>query len=246
MIELFSKHGLCLSPEQEKKLKLYYTQMIEWNQNVNLTSIVEYEEVIRKHFLDSALLLKIPDPAKEDSNDENPSGLFLPEKPIRVMDVGTGAGFPGLVLAILCPEWEVVLLDSLQKRIDFLNTLIAELSLSNVRAIHGRAEEVGRDEKNRLGFDLVVSRAVADLRLLLEFCIPFVSDDGYFVSYKGPRFEDEILSAARAMEELNVNAEFDQHFDLEGEQRVLVGFHRTGPLPEKYPRRPGIPSKRPL
>lgn len=232
MVELFAEYGLQLSSEQEEMLKRYFELLVEWNQKMNLTSITEYEDVVRKHFLDSALLL-----SRE---------MIAAENELRVIDVGTGAGFPGLVLAILCPKWEVVLLDSLNKRVDFLSVVISELGLKNARAIHGRAEELGRDGKYRSGFDLVVSRAVADMRLLLELCMPFVSDGGIFVSYKGPKFEEEISSAGHAMEELRAKVDFEAKVSLGDSERVLVGFVRSGELPDKYPRRPGIPAKRPL
>jgi len=241
MIDLFSEYGLSLSEEQRDQLESYYHRLIEWNQKINLTTITSYDDVVRKHFLDSAMLLSLG----QDSSPEL-SKILSSERSLRVIDVGTGAGFPGLVLAILRPDWEIVLLDSLNKRIDFLNVVISELSLKNVRAVHGRAEEFGRDEDFRCGFDLVVSRAVADLRLLLEFCIPFVSDDGIFVSYKGPKVEEELTCSSHAFEELKADIAFEHKLSLGDSERTLVGFSRVGDLPDKYPRRPGIPAKRPL
>ncbi len=234
MQELFTKFDIDISPTQEEMLKSYYDLLISWNEKINLTSITSYDEVVAKHFLDSALLLSssfCKSALKSDS---------------RIMDVGTGAGFPGMVLAILKPEWKIVLLDSLNKRVDFLNEIISKLSLNNVTAIHGRAEDIARDENYREGFDLVVSRAVADMSLLLELCVPFVSDEGYFVAYKGPKYKDEISSAAHALSELCVKCVSDDSFDLFGADRTLVFFERAGILPDKYPRRAGIPAKRPL
>ena len=217
--DVFSSNGISVSDVQSDFFQRYYDLLIDWNGRMNLTSITDYEEVIEKHFLDSALLLSpvFTDPGFDFSE-------VLSRDDLRLMDVGTGAGFPGLVLAILRPTWQITLLDSLNKRIDFLNAVISELGLKNVQAIHGRAEELGRDDAHRLRYDLVVSRAVADLRLLLEFCMPFVSESGYFVSYKGPKFSSELTSASHALEELHTVCCFDREFSLGESERVLVGF----------------------
>ena len=234
MQELFGKYGVVISSSQVEMLDTYYDLLVSWNEKTNLTSITDYDDVVVKHFLDSALLLS-------SSIDE-----FNSASGTRVLDVGTGAGFPGLVLAILRPEWSIVLLDSLNKRIDFLNDVIKKLSLNNVITIHGRAEDIARNEDFRKGFDLVVSRAVADMSLLLEFCIPFVKDEGCFVAYKGPKYSDEIRLSNNALDELNAKFLFVKSFDLSGADRMLVFFDRDGELPDKYPRRAGIPAKRPL
>lgn len=234
MRELFDRYGISITPDQEEMLKRYFDLLVSWNEKINLTSITSYDDVLIKHFLDSALLLS----SSVDGFDLKPEA--------RMIDVGTGAGFPGMVLGILKPEWDIVLLDSLNKRVEFLNDVISELSLKNVMAIHGRAEDLARDEKYRIGFDLVVSRAVADMSLLLELCIPFVSDEGCFVAYKGPKFSDELSLSSHAMDELKVKHLFENSFDLAGADRTLVFFVRDGELPEKYPRRAGIPAKRPL
>ena len=159
MRDLFLSFGIDISSSHEEMLKSYFDLLISWNEKINLTSITSYDEVLVKHFLDSALILSS---SVSDLNLSSDS---------RVLDVGTGAGFPGMVLAILKPDWEFVLLDSLGKRVEFLNVIIEKLSLDNVVAIHGRAEDIARDQNYREGFDLVVSRAVADMRLLLELCI---------------------------------------------------------------------------
>lgn len=238
MIDIFSKNGVEISSVQEEQFNTYYDLLISWNKKMNLTSITSYDEVLMKHFLDSALLFSGLDNSDFDA--------FISDGKKRVLDVGTGAGFPGLVLAILRPDWEFVLLDSLNKRVDFLYHVIDELSLANVSAIHSRAEDLARDDNYRCGFDLVVSRAVADLRLLLELCIPFVSDDGYFVSYKGPKYESELKLSEHAQDELGVNHLFDKSFCLSDADRTLVVFNRVCELSDKYPRRAGIPAKRPL
>ena len=238
---VFESRGFSLSPEQCDRLSLFFDLLVKWNQRMNLTSITDFEEVVEKHFLDSALLLS------PEFSDMQPSlSDVLSVDAIHVMDVGTGAGFPGLVLAILRPSWEITLLDSLNKRVEFLHAVISELGLDHVWAIHGRAEDLGREDVHRLRYDLVVSRAVADTRLLLEICMPFVSDNGIFVSYKGPKFSDELSLASHAMEELRVTHIFDCSFSLGESRRVLVGFRHDGEFPEKYPRRAGIPAKRPL
>ena len=234
MRDLFLSFGIDISSSHEEMLKSYFDLLISWNEKINLTSITSYDEVLVKHFLDSALILSS---SVSDLNLSSDS---------RVLDVGTGAGFPGMVLAILKPEWKFVLLDSLGKRVEFLNVIIEKLSLDNVVAIHGRAEDIARDQNYREGFDLVVSRAVADMRLLLELCIPFVNEDGFFVSYKGPRFAEELSTASHALEELNVKCVSDVSFDLSGADRSLVFFKRDGLLSDRYPRRAGIPAKRPL
>lgn len=164
MRDIFKQFDIELSDQQENKLKEYYKILVEENKKMNLTSITEYEDVVWKHFLDSALIMK-------DSlwNGKN-----------KVFDVGTGAGFPGIVLAILNPESKFVLLDSLNKRVDFLKQVCDKLKINNVTAIHGRAETYGQNEMYRNQFDFVVSRAVAELPILMEYCVPFAKVNGYF------------------------------------------------------------------
>lgn len=235
MKKCFEKNGFALSEEQEEKLKKYYQLLVSYNKKVNLTSVTEEEEVWRVHFFDSALLLT-----------GGLGGGLSSREGIRVLDVGSGAGFPGMVLAILRPDWEFVLLDSLGKRVDFLNLVSKELELKNVRATHGRAEELARENDYREGFDLVVSRAVAELRLLLELCVPFVKNDGVFVSYKGPKYQEEIAAAENAMKELVCRKAKVHSFCLDGNERFLLEISRAGELPERYPRRTGVPARRPL
>ncbi len=160
MKDIFEKYGIFLEEDQVKKLLQYYEMIREWNEKINLTTIVERNEVFWKHFLDSALIMK--------------SELWQREKEESILDIGTGAGFPGMVLAILNPKKKFVLLDSLSKRIDFLKRVIEKLQLENVKVFHGRAETYGRMVEFRNKFDFVVSRAVAELPVLMEYCIPFV------------------------------------------------------------------------
>lgn len=231
MKEIFEKNGIAISEKQEQQLKRYYELLVEWNEKINLTAITDYKEVVRKHFLDSALLLQCE--------------KFFGKG--KVLDVGTGAGFPGMVLAIFSPEKEFVLLDSLGKRVDFLKLVADELGLKNVSSYHGRAEDYGRNEEFRNQFDFVVSRAVAELPLLLEYCIPFVKKDGYFVSYKGKKYKEEIQISANAFEQLDCVKDDIYNFLLEEkEERVLLFIKNKELTNSKYPRKAGKPKKKPL
>lgn len=241
MIKTFAENGIDITEEQAEKFQTYYELLTEWNQKINLTAITEYEEVVRKHFIDSALLLRCE--------------KFTGRKGKRVLDVGTGAGFPGIVLSILCPEASFVLLDSLKKRVDFLNLVIEKLQLKNVQVFHGRAEDFGRQKDFRNQFDFVVSRAVAELPLLLEYCIPFVRKDGYFISYKGRKYKKEMEMADNALEKLSCHFENEEIFSLNGERlfqddeqdkRVLLFIQNEKDTDSKYPRRAGKPKKNPL
>lgn len=233
MRKIFESYGIALSQEQEEKLNIYYQLLIEDNEKINLTSITEYEDVIWKHFLDSSF------PMAADVWQKNVSA--------KVLDVGTGAGFPGMVLAVLNPQKKFTLLDSLKKRVDFLQKVINALSLSNVEAFHGRAETFGRKVKFRNQYDFVVSRAVAELPVLMEYCIPFVKENGYFISYKGKRQEEEMEKADNAFTELGASFHHLQQFQLrEGEQRYLLFIQNNELTKEKYPRKEGKPKKNPL
>ncbi len=233
MKDIFKKNGIQISEEAIAKLEIYYDLMIKWNNKINLTSIVERDQVIEKHFLDSALIMK----------DELWSSAFCS----KIMDVGTGAGFPGMVLAILNPDKEFHLLDSLKKRVDFLEEMKQTLSLDNVQCFHGRAEIYGQDQEFRNRYDIVVSRAVADLPVLIEYCIPFVREGGYFVSYKGKKAEDELEYSKRALEELSAVYDHADKYKLDnGENRSLLYIKNEGKTNQKYPRRDGKPRKSPL
>lgn len=233
MKKIFETYGIILSDEQEVKLNKYYELLIDWNKKVNLTSITEYEDVVWKHFLDSALLMT--------------TEKWKKKSVATVLDVGTGAGFPGMVLAILNSENKFVLLDSLNKRIDFLNVLIEKLSLDNVETYHGRAEVYGRETNFRNQFDFVISRAVAELPVLMEYCIPFVKKEGYFISYKGKKQEEEVELATNAFHELNASFDSLEKFELQnGEKRFLLFIQNKSLTNEKYPRKEGKPKKKPL
>lgn len=231
--KLFSENEITISDKQKQQFQKYFNLLIEWNQRINLTSITDYEEVIWKHFIDSALLTK--------------SSLYKDRERKSVLDLGTGAGFPGMVLAILTPEKHFVLIDSLQKRIDFLSYVVRELRLDNVQVFHGRAEDYGRKENFRNQFDFVVSRAVAELPLLLEYCIPFVKENGYFVSYKSKRYREEIEISEYAFSELTSKLQkVESYYLKDGDERVLLFIQNLSITNDKYPRRAGKPKKKPL
>ena len=231
--KVFDSYDILLSEYQCNQLNRYYELLVEWNEKINLTAITDYEEVIWKHFLDSALLLKC--------------SVFQQTKRNRILDLGTGAGFPGLVLAILCPECEFYFVDSLKKRIDFLSIVCEELQIENVQLFHGRAEECGRRKDFRNQFDFVISRAVAQLPVLMEYCVPFVKKDGYFVSYKGKKYNDEIKLSENACQKLNIQLEKVEEFRIEDkEERYLLFFKNLSMTDEKYPRKSGKPKKNPL
>lgn len=233
MKKIFEPYQIKLSDEQILKLNKYYQLLIEWNEKINLTSITNYDEVVKKHFLDSALIMST-DIWKDNSIN-------------AVLDVGTGAGFPGMVLAILNPNIRFVLLDSINKRIDFLDALMDELAIKNVETYHGRAEVYARNEKFRNKFDFVVSRAVAELPVLMEYCIPFVKKNGYFVSYKGKKQEEELEKTKNAFRELDASLGKVEKFNLQdNEERFLLFIKNNCETKDKYPRKEGKPKKKPL
>ncbi len=210
----------------------YYEMLVKWNGFMNLTGITAYEEVMKKHFIDSLSLIKVFDTSEKSS----------------VIDVGTGAGFPGLALKIAFPWMKITLLDSLNKRIQFLNAVVDELGLKEVYTIHGRAEDYARLTKCREQFDLCVSRAVAHLASLSEYCLPFVKVGGYFVSYKSDKVNEEMAVSKNAIfllgGKINKNEEFLlPHSDI---FRSLICIKKIKPTSNKFPRKAGIPTKEPL
>lgn len=224
--------GLRLSENQIEQFLIYYEMLVEWNQVMNLTAITAYDDVMKKHFLDSVSLIKAYDVTK----------------PASVIDVGTGAGFPGLALKIAYPDMTITLLDSLNKRIQFLNAVIETLQLRGVQTIHGRAEDFAKPGKLREKYDLCVSRAVANLATLSEYCLPFVKKDGCFISYKSEKVSEELTAAERAISLLGGRAEKQVEFQLPDSDiyRNLVVIKKVGVTPLKYPRKAGLPAKEPL
>ena len=223
--------GIKLSEEQKTQFLQYYELLVEWNSFMNLTAITEFDQVITKHFLDS-LLVKVCDLAQ--------AGLIL--------DVGTVAVFPGFPLKIAFPEVEVVLLDSLNKRVKFLNEVIGQLGLSKITAIHGRAEDFARQKEYREQFDLVVSRAVANLSSRSEYCLPYVKVGGRFVSYKSGKLSEELTAAQKAIHVLGGEAKEPVYFQLTGteDERSFVCIEKGKATPKKYPRKAGTPAKEPI
>ena len=232
---LLESHKIILSGDQLQQLMAFYVCLIEQNKVMNLTAITEFEEVCRKHFLDSLSINRLP-------------GMMESAK--TLLDVGCGAGFPGLVLAIAYPKVQVTLLDSLQKRIGFLNSVIDQLGLSNCKAVHGRAEDLAREKSHRESYDLVVSRAVANLSTLSEYCLPFVRQDGFFVAYKSAKIAEEAPAAQQAIKILGGRSEEGAEFyltkDSPEDYRNLYVIRKTGRTPGKYPRKAGLPAKEPL
>ena len=226
--EELTKLGINLSEKQKEQLEKYYELLIEYNKFMNLTGITEKNDVYLKHFYDSLTLIKIIDLRRYDS----------------LCDIGTGAGFPGVVLKIVFPNLEVTLIDSLNKRIDFLNKVINELNLEKIVAIHSRIEEYGI--KNRECFDIVTARAVASTNILLEYAIPLVKQYGYFIPMKGNLDEKE--SFDNAIKVLNTKLEEKMIFKLpiEDSTRTLLRFKKISQTNKKYPRRFSEIKKKPL
>ncbi|MCM1063221.1 MAG: 16S rRNA (guanine(527)-N(7))-methyltransferase RsmG [Eubacterium sp.] len=224
--------GISLTDPQIQQFIVYYEMLTEWNQFMNLTAITEYDEVMKKHFIDSISLCKAFDFSKN----------------VSCIDVGTGAGFPGLALKIAYPGLQVTLLDSLNKRIRFLEAVIDRLSLTGIRTIHGRAEDLARPGRLRESFDLCVSRAVANLSTLSEYCLPFVKKGGYFISYKSEKITEEMEAAQNAISILGGKVKGHVGFLLPDSDiyRNLFVIKKERETPKKYPRRAGLPGKEPL
>ncbi len=224
--------GINLSLKQREQFDKYYELLVERNKVMNLTGITEYDEVNLKHFIDSLSVVRVVDMKSVK----------------RVIDVGTGAGFPGIPLKIAFPDTEILLLDSLNKRVKFLNEVITTLGLENITAIHGRAEDIAKNKFYREQFDLCVSRAVANLSTLCEYSLPFLWISGSFVSYKGEYSENEIKQAEKAVDILGGKISKIDRFKLPGTDmgRSLIKIDKVKKTPGKYPRKAGLPAKEPI
>ena len=225
------KLNIALSDKQVEQFLKYYELLVEWNSFMNLTAITDFDEVCKKHFVDSVSLIKAMDLTKEMS----------------VIDIGTGAGFPGIPLKIVFPNLKITLLDSLNKRIKFLDTVIEELALANINTLHGRAEDFAKPGKLRETYDLCVSRAVANLSTLSEYCLPYVKVGGFFVSYKSEKIEEESEAAKIAISILGGKVKDQVAFHLPDSDiyRNLYMIEKVKETNKKYPRKAGLPSKEP-
>ncbi len=230
MSDKFEEAGFTFSDLQKRQFYTFYNMLIEKNKVMNLTGITEFTEVVEKHFLDSIYLNRVTDL----------------DQLVKIIDLGTGAGFPGIPLKIAFPEIEITLVDSLNKRIHFIDEVIEELGLTSIHAIHARAEELARNQDYREKFDLCVSRAVANLSTLEEYCLPFVHIGGKFISYKSGEIEEEVQESKKACFLLGGKLKEVYKFDLEESKRSFVVVEKVKTTPKTYPRKAGTPSKMPL
>ena len=230
MSDKFEQAGFTFSDLQKRQFYTFYNMLIDKNKVMNLTGITEFTEVVEKHFLDSIYLNHVTDL----------------DQPVKIIDLGTGAGFPGIPLKIAFPEIEITLVDSLNKRIHFIEEVIEELGLTSIYAVHARAEELARNSEYREKFDLCVSRAVANLSTLEEYCLAFVHIGGKFISYKSGEIEEEVQESKKACFLLGGKLKEVYKFDLEESKRSFVVVEKVKTTPKTYPRKAGTPSKMPL
>ncbi len=226
------EYGISLDEKQKQQFVRYYELLTKWNKVMNLTGITEFEEVLLKHFADSLSIAKCMDMTRISS----------------CIDVGTGAGFPGIPLKIAFPHLKITLLDSLNKRLKFLDQVIEELGLERIETVHGRAEDGARKAEYREQYDLSVSRAVSRLASLCEYCMPYVREGGYFVSYKSGKAAEEIAEAGKAIQVLGGKVIKEDDFCLPDTlmERTLVVIKKVKSTPKKYPRKAGMPTKEPI
>lgn len=231
-IKRCEKFNIVLSETMITQFEKYYKLLIQWNNIINLTTITEFDDVMLKHFVDSLSIVWNIDMNKVNT----------------LLDVGTGAGFPGLPLKIVYPHLNVVLLDSLNKRIKFLNDVVDKLGLQDVETVHERAEDAAKNFAYRECFDLVVSRAVANLSSLSEYCIPFMKKGGYFVAYKSGIVDEELIRGKKAIQVLGGETEKVERFCLPYSdiERTLVIIKKNKNTPIKFPRKAGVPIKNPI
>lgn len=235
--DLFQKtleeEGISVSEKQLKQFDQYLKLLQEWNEKINLTAITEDDEVYLKHFYDSITLAHFID---------------FKEKPLTLCDVGSGAGFPSIPLKILFPSLEISIVDSLMKRINFLELLVEELGLENVNLYHARAEDFGQRRQFRNGFDVVTARAVANLSVLAEFCLPITKVGGTFAAMKGAKASEELNASKKAIKILGGKTEKVESFELpeEAGERNIILINKEKKTPGKYPRKAGTPNRNPL
>lgn len=224
--------AISLSEKQIEQFMIYYEMLQEWNGFMNLTAITEFEDVMKKHFIDSLSIVK----------------TYNIDQEISVIDIGTGAGFPGLALKIAFPQLQMTLLDSLNKRIQFLDAVIEKLGLFHVKTIHGRAEDFAKPDKLREQFTVCVSRAVANLSTLSEYCLPFVNVGGHFISYKSEKSVEETEAAKKAISVLGGKIVKQVDFNLPDSDiyRNLYLIEKVKHTPGKFPRKAGLPAKEPI
>ncbi|OES46295.1 16S rRNA (guanine(527)-N(7))-methyltransferase RsmG [Domibacillus iocasae] len=227
-----SLKGIELTAQQLNQFNRYFELLVEWNEKMNLTAITDQEDVYMKHFYDSLTAAIYTDLTK----------------PLRICDVGAGAGFPSIPLKIAFPHLHVTIIDSLNKRITFLNHLASELKLENVQFVHGRAEEMGQNPEHRGQYDLVTARAVARMSVLSELCLPFVKTGGAFVAMKAASAADEMETAAKAIGTLGGKTEnvFSFRLPIENSERTIIVVRKEKETPKKYPRKAGTPNKTPI
>lgn len=224
--------GVELNDRQIQQFIKYHEILVEWNSFMNLTGITEFEEVVQKHFVDSLALCKVIDVNSVSS----------------LIDIGTGAGFPGIPLKIAYPHLKVTLLDSLQKRIKFLDEVVKQLGLEEVETVHGRAEDFAKPSMKRESYDVCVSRAVANLASLSEYCLPYVNLGGCFIPYKSGKVEEELETSKKAVFLLGGKIEEEVKFDLPNSDisRSLIKIKKVSATPKKYPRKSGLATKEPI
>lgn len=230
--QVLIEHGITLTDKQKKQFETYFRLLVEWNEKINLTAITDKEEVYLKHFYDSiAPILQ----------------GYIDNSPLSILDIGAGAGFPSIPMKILYPEIDITIIDSLNKRINFLNILANELELSGVHFFHGRAEDFGQDKVFRAKFDIVTARAVARMQVLAELTIPFLKVNGRLIALKAAAAEEELISAEKALKTLFSQVTVNKNYKLpKGDDRNITIVSKKKETPNKYPRKAGTPNKKPL
>ncbi|WEV45455.1 16S rRNA (guanine(527)-N(7))-methyltransferase RsmG [Streptococcaceae bacterium ESL0687] len=226
------KFELVLSDKQKEQFETYFSLLVEWNGKINLTAITEKKEVYLKHFYDSIAPILY--------------GL-VPNEEIKLLDIGAGAGFPSIPMKIIFPKIKVTIIDSLNKRINFLKLLSGELGISDLELLHGRAEDFGQNKEFRRQFDFVTARAVARLNILNEITIPFLKKNGILLSLKASQMKDEVTEAKNSLAILGAKLIKEVDYELpNGDERHILVIEKTKDTPNKYPRKAGTPNKKPL